>query len=91
MFQKSIPENDGLLLENNNKSRIDSAIHMIFMNFNLAVIWINEQYQVNQVKPAVIGALRVMPEEPAKYTLETHPANKRTFSKGDKLYFEEIF
>ena len=37
---------EGLVLVGKRDSRIDSSIHMLFVSFDLAVIWINSEMQI---------------------------------------------
>ena len=42
MFRKRLEPDDGLLLvQGKRDSRIDTSIHMLFVPFNLTVVWIN--------------------------------------------------
>jgi len=46
MFHPQIGDYEGILLSYPKASRVDSSIHMLFMNFDLAVIWMDEEYRV---------------------------------------------
>ena len=51
-FRKSLPPNWGLLLVQSKDSRIDTAIHMLWMKIDLAIVWINSDFEVVDVQPA---------------------------------------
>jgi uncharacterized membrane protein (UPF0127 family) len=89
MFLPGLGEFEGLLLVEDNESRINSAIHMFFMRFDIAVIWINSQLQVVDVKIARKGHPFYLPAAPSKYTLETHPDRFFDFRIGDILSFND--
>lgn len=91
MFYPSITENEGILLALNKSSRIQASIHMAFINFNLGIIWINDQLNVTQVEFAHRWSSILFPSAPAKYILEIHPAKISTFAIGDRIRFEQIY
>jgi len=78
MFAPSINPNEGLLFRENGESRIDSSIHMLFMNFDIAVIWMDRDFQVVDAKLAKRWRLAYVPAA-AQFTLETHPDQLKTF------------
>ena len=43
MLRGSIGENEGIILVENADSIMNATIHMLFMKFDIAVIWINDQ------------------------------------------------
>ena len=89
MFQPGIPLQRGLILVQDRESRLDSAIHMFFCNFELAVIWINNQYQVVDSCLALRWRPFYMPARPSRYVLETHPDHLQDFTVGDQLVFSD--
>jgi uncharacterized membrane protein (UPF0127 family) len=90
MRHKSLAANQGLLLVEKGESRINTAIHMLFMKFDIAAIWINEEFQVVDTVLAKRWKISYMPQSPAKFILETHPSRLNDFSIGDQLYFEDV-
>jgi LysM repeat protein len=46
MFRSRLSPDEGLLLVEKKDSRLDTSIHMLFVPFDLAVIWINSDMQV---------------------------------------------
>ena len=89
MFSSNIAIEDGLLLVENRDSRLDAAIHMFFVSYDLAVIWINGQKQV--VDKCIAKSWRpfYMPSAPARYILEIHPDHIQDFLIGDSIEFLE--
>jgi uncharacterized membrane protein (UPF0127 family) len=90
MLRSSLRENEGLLLVEPHESRSDSSIHMLFMRFDIAVIWIDRNYQVVDVKLAKKWRLAYVPDHPAQYILEAHGSRLHDFHIGDRLTFENI-
>ena len=87
MFRQQLNIEEGLLLVESRDSRLDSAIHMLFMNFDLAIVWVNDAGYVvdtcfaKRWKPAYI------PSQPARYILEFHPERLSEFRIGDQIEF----
>ena len=89
MFKNAIHDFEGLLLVQARDSRINSAIHMLFMKFDIAVIWINSEYTVVDKTLAKPWKLAIFPTYPARFTLECHPDRLREFHVGEKLEFSD--
>ena len=88
MFAARIQPNEGLVLVQDKETRLDAAIHMLFMRFNLAVIWTNNENQVVDSVLAHKWALIYQPSAPARYIYEIHPGKLSEFQKGDILALE---
>lgn len=87
MMRGSIAENEGIILAENTDSIMNATIHMLFMKFDIAVIWINHQMRVVDKKIARKWKLVYAPVSPAGYILETHPNRLVDFEIGDKVDF----
>jgi uncharacterized membrane protein (UPF0127 family) len=87
MFRSSLSLNEGLLLVENKDGRIDTSIHMLFVNMDLAVIWINSSHKVVDTILARAWRPVYVPCQPARYTLEIHPSRINEFKPGDKIEF----
>jgi len=85
MGRKDIDQSTGLVLVLDKESRINAAIHMLFMRFNIAVIWLSEDFKVIDKIIAKKWHLSYQPQAAAKYILETNPANFSLFDIGDKI------
>ena len=88
MFRRTLETNQGLLLVQAHEDRLDSAIHMFFMNFDLAVVWINKEWTVVDVKLAKRWRPFYQPAKPAKYVLEIHPEHLHDFKIGQKIQIQ---
>ena len=82
-----LPEFSGLLLVEPRESIINAAIHMLFMRFDIAVIWIDLNLRVVDVRLARRWHLSYSPARPARYTLETRPEYLSFFQPDDQLTF----
>ena len=87
MFRSQLDPQQGLLLVEKQDSRLDTAIHMLFVYMDLAVIWINDRYEVVDTCLAYRWHPFYMPAKPARYVLETHPDHLADFRLGDCLAF----
>jgi uncharacterized membrane protein (UPF0127 family) len=87
MFRKSLPANEGLILVYGSDSRMDVSIHMMFVNFDLAVIWINSAGEVVDTVLAKQWKLAYLPKSPARYVLEIIPERLGEFEIGDRVTF----
>jgi len=90
MFKKNIARYEGLLIIQATQSRINAAIHMFFMNFNIAVIWLDRQQKVVDARLARRWRPYYAPSSPATYILETHPEHLTDFQIGDQLDFKNV-
>lgn len=88
MLHAPLGENEGALLVESSDSRMDSAIHMFFMNFDIAAVWINAQNEVVDVKLARKWRPAYVPLKPARYILETHVNQFQQFQIGDRIEFK---
>ena len=89
MFRRSLAPNEGLLLVQKRENRSESAIHMLFMFVDLAVVWLNKSKQVVDVRSARRWHLFYAPQSPAKYVLELPGEYLDAFHVGDQLQFDE--
>jgi uncharacterized membrane protein (UPF0127 family) len=80
---------EGLLLVQQRDSRLEAAIHMFGMLMDLAVIWINTNMQVVDVRLAKRWHPLYIPKFPARYVLETTPERLQDFKIGDEIQFDE--
>ena len=89
MFRKRLEPDDGLLLvQGKRDSRIDTSIHMLFVPFDLTVVWINTDMQVVDKIIAKAWRPAYAPAKPARYILEIHPDRWEDYQIGDKVEFQ---
>jgi uncharacterized membrane protein (UPF0127 family) len=90
MFRSSLAPDQGLLLVEARDSRLDTAIHMLFVFMDLAVIWINSEKVVVDTVLARAWRPAYAPRQPARYILEIHPARLGEFKIGDHIEFKNV-
>ncbi len=88
MFMNLISQNGGAFFINKTESLVDSSIHMLFMNFDIAVFWLDkDNYVVDKVLAKKWHPFYA-PKHPAKTIIETHYNNFEKFHIGDLLQIE---
>jgi uncharacterized membrane protein (UPF0127 family) len=87
MFVPSLQDNTGIILVDSLESRINTAIHMLFMNFDITTVWINKKRQVVDVAYAKKWHLSYFPKKSAQYVLEINISHINDFHIGDQLTF----
>jgi len=88
MFRSRLSLDEGLLLVEKRDSRLDTSIHMLFVPFDLAVIWINSDMTVVDKVIAKSWKPAYFPKADAKFTLEIHPDRWADYEIGDKVEFK---
>lgn len=90
MFTKKLAEDEGLLLVQHSDSKVNASIHMMFMEMDLAVIWINSAFLVVDKVLARRWKPAYLPKSPAKYVLETGASHLSEYNVGDTIHIEEV-
>ena len=87
-FRSHLAREEGLLLVGKRDSRLDSSIHMLFVSFNLAIVWINSEMKVVDKVLARSWRPAYFSKHPARYVLEVHPERWGDFEIGDRVQFK---
>lgn len=91
MFRDRLDHDDGLLLvQGTRDSRVESSIHMLFVPFDLNVVWINSDMTVVDKVIAKGWRPAYFPSGPACYILEIHPVRWEDYHIGDKVEFQDV-
>ncbi len=85
MFEQQIDPRGGILMVQETQSRVNASIHMFFMNFDITVVWLDNQLRVVDVIVAHKWQPMLAPVAPARYILETHPDRFSDFNIGDQI------
>ncbi len=85
MFRKKIDPYYGLLFSETSESRLNTSIHMFFMNFDITVLWMDKNCSIVDIALAKKWHPIYLSKAPAQYTLELHPDRFSDFSIGDQL------
>jgi len=89
MFRRDLADNEGLLFVYGRESRMDTSIHMFFMNFPIAAVWLDKHGIVvdktlaKQWRPAYASHV------PAQYIIEARPSFLDRVNIGDRLSFDK--
>lgn len=90
MFYPTIDQNQGMLFIEKQDNRLNSAIHMFFMRFDISVFWFNQKLELVDKALARKWKPYYAPRLPASYILETHPAQLENFRIGDKILIKNV-
>jgi uncharacterized membrane protein (UPF0127 family) len=81
---------DALVLVETSDGRLNTSIHMLFVSFDLGVVWVNNAGEVVGKVLAKSWRPSYAPQAPARYVIEAHPAILQHIRVGDKLRFEAV-
>ena len=88
-FRRALGDDEGLLLVGHRESRADTAIHMFFVFFAIAAIWLDKEGRVVDAQLARPFCALYVPRAPARDVLEGPPSLLGQVQIGDKLRFGE--
>jgi uncharacterized membrane protein (UPF0127 family) len=88
-FRRTLGSSEGLLLVGRRENRADAAIHMFFVFFPIAAVWLDKSGQVVDAQLARPFRPLYVPRGPARDVLEGPPSLLRRVQIGDRLRFEE--
>lgn len=90
MFRRSLSEGDGLLFVFRGESTSTSSIHMFFVPFAIAAVWMDAKGRVVDAKLARPWRPYYASQHPARYLIEARPSLLDRVRVGDQLAFDEI-
>lgn len=85
-----LPDEEGLFFVTNHEGQAHTAIHMFFMLFSIAVVWLDASGRVVDKKLAKPWRPAYAPRSPAQYFIEANPALFDRVEIGDRLRFDEV-
>ena len=88
-FVRDLPENEGLLFVTGYEGRTHTAIHMFFMFFSIAVVWLDKSGVVVDKQYAKPWRPAYAPRSPAQYYIEARPSLLHRVEIGDHIRFDE--
>ncbi len=89
MFRARLPSDEGLLFVYHRESKMDTTIHMLFMRFPIAVIWLGADGMVVDQVLAKPWRLAYAPRQAAQFFIEGPPELLDRVKIGDRLRFDE--
>jgi uncharacterized membrane protein (UPF0127 family) len=87
-FRRRLDLQDSLILVEGTESVTGSSIHMFFVFFPIAAIWIDGAGRVVDSQLARPFRPLYVPQAPARYILEGPPSLLDVFHRGDKVRFD---
>ncbi len=88
MFSKELKPDSGIIIVEQNESRINTAIHMMFMNYDIAVLWLNKDMVIIDKVLAKKWNPYYSPSIPAQFVVELHPSRFSDYAIGEQLVLE---
>ena len=85
MFSKELEQNSGVILVEHHESRMNTAIHMLFMNYDITVLWLDKNMIVVDKTLAKKWVPVYIPKKPAKFVLELHSSKFSEYQIGDQF------
>jgi uncharacterized membrane protein (UPF0127 family) len=85
MFRKNVGIHDGIIIAEKKESTALTSIHMMFMNFDITVLWLDNAMVIVDKVLAKKWKLVYVPKKPAQYVVELHSSKFSDYSVGDKL------
>ncbi len=89
MFRRHLPEDEGLLFVYGHESIVETSIHMLFMFFSIATVWLDKEGRVVDKVLAKPWRLIYAPHKPAQYFVEARPSLLDRVAVGDRLIFKD--
>ena len=89
MFSKKIEPDEGILIVENNESRIATSIHMMFMNYDIAVLWLDRQMVIVDKVLARKWCPFYISKVAAQYVVELHSSKFSEYSIGEQLIISD--
>jgi uncharacterized membrane protein (UPF0127 family) len=89
MLRRNLPDDSGLLFVYRRESKADTSIHMLFMLFPIATVWLDKDGVVVDKVLAKPWRPAYIPARPAQYFIEARPLILDRVQIGDALRFDE--
>ncbi len=86
-FKRRLAPGEGLVLVEQADSRISTSIHMLFVFFDLGVIWADDSGRVVDTRVARSWRPAYVPKAAARYVIETNPEVIRNVRVGEQIKF----
>lgn len=87
MFRKSLPRQEAIALCYSRESKLDTSIHMFFMNFDIAVFWLDNQHKIVDKILAKKWKPFYASTRPSSIVIEAHPDRLNDYQINDLLQF----
>lgn len=88
-FRRNLKQGEAIILVKDKDSIANSSIHMFFVFFPIAAIWVNKKGKVTSAQLAKPWRPYYASPEPATYVIESTPEILEKVNVGDFLEFQE--
>jgi uncharacterized membrane protein (UPF0127 family) len=88
MFRRHLPADTALVFAEGRESIVGASIHMLFVFFPIAVIWLDRRHQVVDCRLAHPFRPYYAPCQPAQYFIEGDPSLLARVQPGHVLEWE---
>ena len=89
MFRRSIAAGEGLMLVEEHAGIAATAIHMFFVPFDIAALWLDDDLRIVHKTLAKAWRPYYASPRPARYVLEGPPQLLQQVAIGEQLHVEE--
>lgn len=89
-FASPLDDTEGLIFVYGRESITNTSIHMFFVFFEIAVVWLDASGTVVDKKLAKPWRPAYAPAKAAQYFIEANPSLLERVNIGDKLTFDEV-
>jgi uncharacterized membrane protein (UPF0127 family) len=89
-FRRRLRDDEGLLLVGRRENYADTAIHMLFVFFSIAVVWLDKSGRVVDVRLAHPFRPLYISRAPARDILEGPPVLLERVQIGERLVIREV-
>src|SRR5512135_1263514 len=89
MFRRAIDPDEGLVLVESRSSIAATSIHMFFVPFDIAAIWLDDECRIVHTALAKSWHPYYASPKAARYVLEGPPALLQHVTVGEQLRFEK--
>ena len=90
MLRRRLAEDEGLLFTFHRENRGESTIHMFFVGFPIAAVWLDARGVVVVAKLAKPWRPYYAPAQPARYLIEAPPSLLERVTIGEQLTFDGL-
>lgn len=89
-FAPPLAEDEGIIFVYGSESIANTSIHMFFVFYDIAVVWLDSSAKVVDKKLAKPWRPFYAPAKPAQYFIEANPSLLEKVAIGDVLNFDEV-
>lgn len=89
-FAPPLADDEGIIFVYGSESIANTSIHMFFVFYDIAVVWLDSSAKVVDKKLAKPWRPFYAPAKPAQYFIEANPSLLERVAIGDVLKFDEV-